>query len=64
MQSPVAVANFRQLAGERAGHDHGQDLLELGLLLALLAIIALGAMTALGNTMSGGLWSAHAGPSV
>jgi Flp pilus assembly pilin Flp len=45
----VAVARlFRR-------HD-GQDLLEYGLLMALIAIVALGAVTAVGNTINNVFW--------
>ena len=36
-------------------HD-GQDLLEYGLLMALIAIVALGAVTAVGNTINNVFW--------
>jgi pilus assembly protein Flp/PilA len=34
----------------------GQDLLEYGLLAALIALVALGAVTAVGNTINGVFW--------
>lgn len=34
----------------------GQDLLEYGLLMALIAIVALGAVTAVGNTINNVFW--------
>jgi len=36
-------------------HD-GQDLLEYGLLMALIAIVAFGAVTAVGNTINNVFW--------
>jgi len=36
--------------------DDGQDLLEYGLLMALIAIVALGAVAALGNTINSVFW--------
>ena len=44
--------------------DEGQDLLEYGLLTALIAIVALGAVQALGNTVLTVFWSAIAAASV
>jgi pilus assembly protein Flp/PilA len=59
MQSPVAVAALRRLAETtRFGRsEDGQDLLEYGLLAALIAIIALGAVTSVGNTIQTVFWS-------
>ena len=36
--------------------DEGQDLLEYGLLMALIAIVAIGAVTAVGNTINNVFW--------
>ena len=58
MQSPIAVAALKRLAetrGFRRSED-GQDLLEYGLLCALIAIIALGAVSAVGNTINQVFW--------
>lgn len=44
--------------------DEGQDLLEYGVLVALIAIVALGAIQALGNTVLTVFWSAIAAASV
>jgi pilus assembly protein Flp/PilA len=63
MQSQVAVAMLRKFAGVRRSED-GQDLLEYGLLAALIAIIALGAVTAVGNTISTVFWNAIAAASI
>jgi Flp pilus assembly pilin Flp len=61
MQSPAAVMTLRQLAGRRFRRsEDGQDLLEYGLLMALIAIFALGAVSMLGNTIQNVFWSAIA----
>jgi Flp pilus assembly pilin Flp len=59
MQSRVAVAVLKRMSGVRRSED-GQDLLEYGLLAALIAIFALGAVTAVGNTITTVFWSAIA----
>jgi pilus assembly protein Flp/PilA len=59
MQSPVAVAALKSLAETdrfRRSED-GQDLLEYGLLAALIAIIAIGAVSAVGNTIQEVFWT-------
>ena len=38
-------------------HDEGQDLLEYGLLAVLIAILAIGAVTALGQTITSVFWN-------
>ena len=38
-------------------HDDGQDLLEYGLLMVLIAILAIGAVTALGQTVTSVFWN-------
>ena len=62
MQSSVALAALKQLAGARRFRcsEDGQDLLEYGLLAALIAIIALGAVTTVGNTINTVFWTAIA----
>ena len=61
MQSPVAVMTLRQLAGSRFRRsEDGQDLLEYGLLMALIAIFALGAVAMVGQTITNVFWSAIA----
>ena len=45
-------------------HDEGQDLLEYALLAALIAIVAAGAVQAVGNTVHNVFWSAIAASSV
>lgn len=44
--------------------DEGQDLLEYGLLVALIAIFALGAVAGLGTTIMNVFWAAIAAASV
>src|SRR4029453_1833472 len=62
MQSPAAVMTLRQLAGSKLRRsEEGQDLLEYGLLMALIAIFAIGAVSVLGNTIQNVFWSAIAG---
>jgi Flp pilus assembly pilin Flp len=61
MQSPAAVMTLRQLAGSKLRRsEDGQDLLEYGLLMALIAIFAIGAVSMLGNTIQSVFWSAIA----
>lgn len=62
MQSPLAVAALKSLAGTRRFRrsEEGQDLLEYGLLAALIAIIALGAVQTVGNTVHSVFWTAIA----
>jgi Flp pilus assembly pilin Flp len=61
MQSPAAVMTLRQLTGARFRRsEDGQDLLEYGLLMALIAIFAIGAVAALGTTISTVFWTAIA----
>jgi pilus assembly protein Flp/PilA len=49
---PVAVERMKRLV---AGEE-GQDLLEYGLLCALIGIIALGAVSTVGNTINSVFW--------
>ena len=44
--------------------DEGQDLLEYGMLAALIALVALGAVQAVGNTINDVFWNAIAAASV
>ncbi len=43
-----------------ARDDHGQDLLEYGLLMALIAIVALAAVSSVGQTVYNVFWKAIA----
>jgi Flp pilus assembly pilin Flp len=61
MQSSIAVMTLRHLAGSRFRRsEDGQDLLEYGLLMALIAIFAMGAVGVLGTTISNVFWAAIA----
>ena len=61
MQSPLAVAVLKRVStnGFRESED-GQDLLEYGLLAALIAIVALGAVITVGQTITTVFWHAIA----
>ncbi len=64
MQSPAAVATLMRIANHRfRAEDHGQDLLEYGLLAALIAIVALGAVSTVGQTIYSVFWQAIGGTS-
>ena len=54
MQSPVAVAALKSFTETRRfrRNEDGQDLLEYGLLAALIAIITLGAVSPVGNVIN------------
>jgi pilus assembly protein Flp/PilA len=57
MQSPVAVTVLMRIAGHRFRRsEDGQDLLEYGLLMALIAVLAIGAVSTLGNTVNTVFW--------
>jgi pilus assembly protein Flp/PilA len=57
MQSPVAVAVLRRITEHRFRRsEEGQDLLEYGLLMALIAVLAIGAVSTLGNTVNTVFW--------
>ena len=59
MPSPDAVATFLKIANEKfPTSEEGQDLLEYGLLAALIAIVALGAVSAMGQTIYNVFWKA------
>ena len=45
-------------------NDSGQDLIEYGLLVALIAVFAMGAVGLVGSTILGVFWSAIAAASV
>jgi pilus assembly protein Flp/PilA len=65
MQSPVAVTALKSLAGTGRFRrsEEGQDLLEYGLLAALIALIALGAVTSVGQVINQVFWTAIAASS-
>ena len=57
MPSPVAVARLKRLAKARLRREEeGQDLLEYALLCGLIALIALGAVQTVGNTINSVFW--------
>jgi pilus assembly protein Flp/PilA len=56
MQAPVAIAVLLRGFSRVRRSEDGQDLLEYGLLAALIAIVALGAVTAVGTTVSTVFW--------
>ena len=57
MQSPVAVAALLRMATHTdPTSEEGQDLLEYGLLAALIAVVAIGAVTTLGQTIYTVFW--------
>ena len=57
MPSPDAVATFLRIANEKFPKaDDGQDLLEYGLLAALIAIVAIGAVSSVGQTIYNVFW--------
>jgi Flp pilus assembly pilin Flp len=54
---PIAIAMLnRLLNASLLRGDEGQDLLEYGLLMALIAIFAMGAVSTLGNTINTVFW--------
>ena len=61
MQSPAAVEALKQLAEARLRKDaEGQDLLEYALLCALIAIVALSAVSFVGQTIYTIFWQSIA----
>ena len=59
MSSPAAAAALKALLHKIRAHrsDDGQDLLEYGLLAALIALVAIGAVTAVGTTIRDVFWT-------
>lgn len=58
MPSPNAVDTLLRIANERfPTSEEGQDLLEYGLLAALIAIVAIGAVSTLGQTIYNVFWN-------
>jgi Flp pilus assembly pilin Flp len=58
MQSAIFVAGQKGLAvTRRFSSEEGQDLLEYSLLVALIALFAIGAVTTVGNTIQTVFWS-------
>jgi Flp pilus assembly pilin Flp len=61
LSSIVAVAALKRLVNARLRREEeGQDLLEYGLLCALIALFALGAVTTVGQTINNVFWEAIA----
>lgn len=61
MQSPAAVVVLKRIANARFRQsEDGQDLLEYGMLAALIALVALGAVASVGNTITTVFWAAIA----
>jgi Flp pilus assembly pilin Flp len=61
MQSPTALATLKRVVNARLRRsDDGQDLLEYGLLMALIAVVAIGAVSTLGNTINTIFWQSIA----
>jgi len=57
MPSPNAVDTLLRIANDKfPTSEEGQDLLEYGLLAALIAIVAVGAVTAVGQTIYNVFW--------
>jgi Flp pilus assembly pilin Flp len=57
MQSPEAVDTLLKVADQQVPpSEEGQDLMEYGLLAALIAIVAIGAVSALGQTIYTLFW--------
>ena len=57
MPSPDAVATFLKIANARfPTAEEGQDLLEYGVLAALIAIVAIGAVSTVGQTIYTVFW--------
>ena len=57
MYSPNAVDTLLRIANEKfPTEEEGQDLLEYGLLAALIAIVAIGAVSAVGQTIYNVFW--------
>jgi Flp pilus assembly pilin Flp len=57
MPSPKAIAELLRLANRQSRRsEEGQDLLEYGLLAALIALVAVGAVTTVGTTIYTFFW--------
>ena len=61
MQSSRAVAVFKRVGSvELRESEEGQDLLEYGLLTALIALVAVGSVATVGTTIATVFWDAIA----
>jgi Flp pilus assembly pilin Flp len=57
MPSPDAVATLLRIANQKfPTSEEGQDLLEYGLLAALIAVVAVGAVSVVGQTIYSVFW--------
>ena len=55
---------FVEFVNEQLRSEEGQDLLEYAMLVALIAVVAAGAVTTLGNTINTVLWQVIAAANV
>ena len=61
MPSPEAVATFLKIANKKfPTAEDGQDLLEYGLLVALIVLVAVGAVSAVGQAIYTVFWQSIA----
>ena len=56
MQSPTAVATLMELAKRNLRKDDGQNLIEYGLLVAMIALFVFGAVATVGQTIYTVFW--------
>ncbi|HJY33748.1 MAG TPA: hypothetical protein VJ260_02800 [Vicinamibacterales bacterium] len=58
------MKNIVSFVARKARSDDGQDLLEYALLCGLIALVALGAVTAVGNQINDVLWKVIAASNI
>ena len=58
------MKNFVSFVANRVRSEDGQDLLEYALLCGLIALVALGAVTAVGNQINDVLWKVIAASNI
>ena len=58
------MKNIVSFVARKARSDDGQDLLEYALLCGLIALVALGAVTAVGNQINNVLWKVIAASNI
>ena len=58
------MKNIVSFVARKARYDDGQDLLEYALLCGLIALVALGAVTAVGNQINNVLWKVIAASNI
>jgi Flp pilus assembly pilin Flp len=58
------MKNFVSFVASRVRSEDGQDLLEYALLCGLIALVALGAVTAVGNQINNVLWKVIAASNI